>query len=100
MMSAKASTGRDRNREQKCGKIFRGPLQEPLQCGYQESTLSSKESESCWSGGTGRRTGLKIPRPSLGMWVRPPPPAPKYLVLISISSHPAYLHVHDFVLRS
>ena len=31
---------------------------------------------SCWSGGTGRRTGLKIPRPSLVMWVRPPPPAP------------------------
>ena len=29
-----------------------------------------------WSGGTGRRTGLKIPRPSLVMWVRPPPPAP------------------------
>src|SRR5262249_11080483 len=22
-------------------------------------------------------TGLKIPRPSLGMWVRPPPPAPQ-----------------------
>src|SRR5579864_5647793 len=31
-----------------------------------------------WSGGTGRRTGLKIPRPSLGMRVRPPPPAPGY----------------------
>ena len=29
-----------------------------------------------WSGGTGRRTGLKIPRPSLVMRVRPPPPAP------------------------
>src|SRR5712692_2539843 len=29
-----------------------------------------------WSGGTGRRTGLKIPHPSLGMRVRPPPPAP------------------------
>ncbi len=28
------------------------------------------------SGGTGRRTGLKIPRPSLVMRVRPPPPAP------------------------
>jgi hypothetical protein len=29
-----------------------------------------------WSGGTGRRTGLKIPRPSLVMRVRPSPPAP------------------------
>ncbi len=29
-----------------------------------------------WSGGIGRRTGLKIQRPSLGMRVRPPPPAP------------------------
>ena len=29
-----------------------------------------------WSGGTGRRTGLKIPRTSLCMWVQPPPPAP------------------------
>ncbi len=33
-----------------------------------------------WSGGTGRRTGLKIPRPSLAMRVRPPPPAPAYLL--------------------
>src|SRR5713226_1157899 len=32
-----------------------------------------------WSGGTGRRTGLKIPHPSLGMRVRPPPPAPRYI---------------------
>src|SRR5579863_3601965 len=31
---------------------------------------------SGWSGGTGRSAGLKIPRPSLAMWVRPPPPAP------------------------
>src|SRR5690242_21771252 len=31
-----------------------------------------------WSGGTGRRTGLKIPRPSLVMRVRPPPPAPGF----------------------
>src|SRR5258706_14810565 len=30
-----------------------------------------------WSGGTGRRSGLKIPRPSLVMRVRPPPPAPR-----------------------
>src|SRR5215469_11228700 len=31
-----------------------------------------------WSGGIGRRTGLKIPRPSLGMRVRPSPPAPTH----------------------
>ena len=30
----------------------------------------------CWSGGIGRRTGLKIQRPLSGMRVRPPPPAP------------------------
>ena len=40
------------------------------------SVITSNEPTTCWSGGTGRRTGLKIPRPSLGMWVRPPPPAP------------------------
>ena len=40
------------------------------------SVITSIEPTTCWSGGTGRRTGLKIPRPSLGMWVRPPPPAP------------------------
>src|SRR5579883_3512701 len=38
--------------------------------------LKWEEPLSGWSGGTGRRTGLKIPRPSVGMWVRPPPPAP------------------------
>ena len=38
--------------------------------------VNSNESNTCWSGGTGRRTGLKIPRPSLVMRVRPPPPAP------------------------
>jgi hypothetical protein len=40
------------------------------------SPLREIAEKHCWSGGTGRRTGLKIPRPSLGMWVRPPPPAP------------------------
>src|SRR5579883_2307222 len=39
--------------------------------------LKWEEPLTGWSGGTGRRTGLKIPRPSLGMWVRPPPPAPE-----------------------
>lgn len=53
-------------------------LQKPLQCASREATLNSKEPNSCWSGGTGRRTGLKIPRPSLGMRVRPPPPAPVF----------------------
>ena len=41
-----------------------------------EAAVNSEKPITCWSGGTGRRTGLKIPRPSLGMWVRPPPPAP------------------------
>jgi hypothetical protein len=42
--------------------------------------------ETRWSGGTGRRTGLKIPRPSLVMRVRPSPPAP------TKSFHHASLH--------
>ena len=48
----------------------------PLKCACREAAVDSKEPNTCWSGGTGRRTGLKIPRPSLVMWVRPPPPAP------------------------
>lgn len=48
--------------------------------------VSSSELSTCWSGGTGRRTGLKIPRPSLGMRVRPSPPAP--IRSISYKRHP------------
>src|ERR1700722_7249255 len=44
-------------------------------CRRRNSAVNSNESNTCWSGGTGRRTGLKIPRSSLSMWVRPPPPA-------------------------
>ena len=35
------------------------PLQGPLQCASSESGVNSNKSASCWSGGTGRRTGLK-----------------------------------------
>ena len=40
---------------------------------------SSSSHRTSWSGGTGRRTGLKIPHPSLGMRVRLPPPAPTHV---------------------
>jgi hypothetical protein len=42
---------------------------------------------SGWSGGTGRRTGLKIPRPSLVMRVRPPPPAPTERSALGFGKH-------------
>src|SRR6516164_7377411 len=51
------------------------------------SVITSNEPTTCWSGGTGRRTGLKIPRPSLGMWVRPPPPAPNSFQQVSSPIH-------------
>jgi hypothetical protein len=46
--------------------------------------MAAAEVASCWSGGTGRRTGLKIPRSSLSMWVRPPPPALLYFRRLAI----------------
>src|SRR5262249_23591801 len=66
----------DSEMSEKCARCGPEPLQKPLQCGRRQIAVSSKESKTCWSGGTGRRTGLKIPRSSLSMWVRPPPPAP------------------------
>jgi hypothetical protein len=59
-------------------EMKRSPLQKPLQCAWSNFRVNSKESVLCRSGGTGRRTGLKIPHPSLGMRVRPPPPAPQF----------------------
>ena len=55
---------------------------ESLQCDSRRVGVNSKEPRTRRSGGTGRRTGLKIPRSSLSMWVRPPPPAPP---IVSIS---------------
>jgi hypothetical protein len=34
-------------------------------CGGGKSTVNSNKSDGCWSGGTGRRTGLKSPIGSL-----------------------------------
>ena len=36
--------------------------------------------------GIGRRTGLKIRRTSLGVWVQVPPPAPSVLTTLSLQS--------------
>ena len=71
-----------RVRQCECIRVFRHrrTTTESTQCIQRKTVVTSKESNSCWSGGTGRRTGLKIPRPSLGMRVRPPPPAPNYHV--------------------
>src|SRR5580704_15684723 len=54
--------------------------------------MAPAEVASCWSGGTGRRTGLKIPRSSLSMWVRPPPPALFCFHGAGFSSPPAAAH--------
>ena len=45
--------------------------------------LKTYSSNTRWSGGTGRRTGLKIPRALRPMRVRPPPPAPALRTLFS-----------------
>jgi hypothetical protein len=60
-------------------EVVSDELEGALETGRSAGTLRYTEGSPrvpSWSGGTGRRTGLKIPRPSLGMWVRPPPPAP------------------------
>ena len=44
--------------------------------GRSRNVLNSNESIPCRSVGIGRRTGLKIRRTSLGVWVQVPPPAP------------------------
>jgi hypothetical protein len=47
------------------------------------------------SGETGIRNRLKICRPSLGMWVRPPPQPPKSVLLITFRSVPAKARRRD-----
>ena len=62
-------------------------VQDTVRRGVWQNARQGRGAVESRSGGTGRREGLKILRPPQVVWVRPPPPAPDRVAILTVTSN-------------